>query len=777
MITRDHSDRLRTIAPKIWRSWVAALSFSLKLWLVAGSCTAAQENGAVPGIDAPSPGIALNFPENMEIKTLVQYVSQRLEINILYDEQVGNRRVTIKAPQQVPESSLLGLLESALKMKGLALVDSDEPGWKRIVPGANLIAIARSPQDTDQLLESPDAPPTLAVTRVFTLEHADPKRAEAAIKPFLTQPGANSLALDGQPLLIITDYVSNMSRIAELIHLIDQPGTAVTIRYIQAQFQEASELAQEAQKTMRAKMNAEMRASGATQPTEGLVILHHERTNQVVIVGVEDRVLEAIGVIEALDVSLNLTTRVYQFQIASPERVDTLTQELIGPLAAKRMYRSAVDQDGGILVVTATEEIHQRIESLKVDLDVPAPESQSPIRVYKLANATASDVLDTIRALESDEGLYGQIDMEDSRGGRSYNNPPSAANQPPAPPGQQPPAPPIYQPSGQPADGSDVPGAIRPVDAVRSDRATVTADVNTNSIIVVASPEVQSVYERLIRMLDRRRPQVLIEITIATINTTDNFDFGVEISRATDADDATVLTFSSFGLSTVDAVTGGLTLLPGTGFNGAVIDSQVADIVIKALQKDTRTNVVSAPKILVNDNATGTLTSIAEEPFTSINASDTVSTTSFGGFVEAGTTISVIPHISEGDYLSLEYSISLNSFRGSSSAEGIPPPRQTDSVESEVTVPDGRTIIVGGLTRTTFNETINSVPLLGEIPILKHLFSNQDIDESQSTLFVFLRPVILRDDQFEDLKFLSEQHLGLAELPGDYPTSEPLIMR
>jgi general secretion pathway protein D len=313
-------------------------------------------------------------------------------------------------------------------------------------------------------------------------------------------------------------------------------------------------------------------------------------------------------------------------------------------------------------------------------------------------------------------------------------------------------------------------------DALGWRRAIVTADVNTNSIIVVAGPQLQSVYERLIRMLDRRRPQVLIEITIATINTTDDFSLGVELSRNTSADGGKVLTFSSFGLSTVNAATGGLTLIPGAGFNGAVIDSEVADIVIKALKKDTRTKVVSTPRILVNDNATGTLTSIAEEPYTTISQGQVTDTTSFGGFVEAGTTITVVPHISEGDYLSLEYAISLNSFRDADTAAGIPPPRQTDSVESEVTVPDGHTIIIGGLTRQNLTETVNAVPILGEIPLLKYLFSSQSIERSHSTLFVFLRPVILRDDEFEDIKFMSSRQMGLADMPADLPSSEPLTV-
>ena len=701
--------------------------------------------------------ISLNFPENVELKVLVEYVSQRLGVNILYDEQVGNRRITIKAPSQIPESSLLDLLNSALQMKGLAMVDDKQPGWKRVVQAANLIAIARGPKETQRLAELGQLSAAHAVTRVFHIQHADATRVDQLVKPFLTQPGGNSLVVPGSRLLVVTDYASNMDRVEGLVGLVDQPVEAIEIRFLVAQHQEASQLAQQALKLIRAKLVAEHRAAGGKggQPAQGLDVTHDERTNQVVVVGTRDRIEDAVAVIRSLDVSLDLQTRMYQFQVASPERIDQLTKELIGPIAEKRLYRSAVDEQGGMLVVAATQEIHQKILSLKKDLDVTPPESQSPIRFYKLMNAVAADVLETIRVLEGNEGLFS--------GGTTTEE-----DQPSPGPSERLPTPRGGDAAGQP---------LRPVvEAVSTDRATITADTNTNTLIVVANPQDQKIYERLIRELDKRRPQVLVEMTIVALDTSGGYSVGVEISNDHSAGEGRLLTFSSFGLSDVDADTGALTISPGLGFNGALISPGLADIVIRALTTDIRTRVVSSPRILVNDNATGTLDSIDEEPFTSVNASDTVSTTSFGGFVEAGTTIAVTPHISQSDHLSLEYSISLNSFSGGGT-DGIPPPRQTNSLESEVTVPDGHTVIVGGLRRTSSTKTIRSVPLLGEIPILKHLFSNESLDDSELTLFVFIRPVILRDDKFADLKYLSERPLIAADLPNNYPASEPLIIR
>ena len=138
--------------------------------------------------------------------------------------------------------------------------------------------------------------------------------------------------------------------------------------------------------------------------------------------------------------------------------------------------------------------------------------------------------------------------------------------------------------------------------------------------------------------------------------------------------------------------------------------------------------------------------------------------------------ITVTPHISDANYLQLEYTVALNNFTGRGS-NGIPPPRQTDAVDSTVTIPDGSTIIVGGLNRQNFSKTVSAVPFIGELPIIEYLFSSRSKNSANTTLFVFLRPTILRDDQFADLKYLSEKDVGAAQVKTDYPESEPLLMQ
>jgi general secretion pathway protein D len=162
----------------------------------------------------------------------------------------------------------------------------------------------------------------------------------------------------------------------------------------------------------------------------------------------------------------------------------------------------------------------------------------------------------------------------------------------------------------------------------------VAADANTNSIIVVGPPAAQRLYENLIRELDRRRPQVLVEATVVTLDASRDLSVGVEIAGRRSGD-VRRFVFSSFGLSEVNPATGQLSPLPGAGLNGALLNADVADLVIRALAAKRDSKIVASPRVLVNDNATGTLFSISESPFTAVNANNTISTTSFAGYAEA----------------------------------------------------------------------------------------------------------------------------------------------
>ena len=225
-----------------------------------------------------------------------------------------------------------------------------------------------------------------------------------------------------------------------------------------------------------------------------------------------------------------------------------------------------------------------------------------------------------------------------------------------------------------------------------------------------------------------------------------------------------VFAFSSYGLSTVDPVSGALSIIPGLAFNGTLVDPDTADVVTRALVAHRRARVTSAPRILVSDNATGQLTSVEEVPFTSVNASQTVATTSFAGFAEAGTTITVTPRIRDEKSLQLEIAITVNTFTGGGS-EGIPPPRQTEEVTSQV---DCARRAHGHPGRA--QPRVEFVRLHGTAVAQSHSdrarTDGAHLDcGASSSMFVFIRPIILQDDKFHDSEIHLRRRRAQACLP------------
>lgn len=215
---------------------------------------------------------------------------------------------------------------------------------------------------------------------------------------------------------------------------------------------------------------------------------------------------------------------------------------------------------------------------------------------------------------------------------------------------------------------------------------------------------------------------------------------------------------------------------------------------------------MAKPKILVNDNQEGEIKSentisVAQKKSTIIpgtGTSSTVTTTdvSFNDYI-AGVTLKIKPHISKGDMLRLEITLNRTNFKekpaikitdeDKTSEYPSPPDRLSTDVTTVSTVPDGTTIILGGLETIDQTKTHNKVPLLGDLPLVGGLFRGIENAGKQGRLYVFVKANILRpSDQvggLEDMRRVSgrnrqafeeyEQRFQKAE---DWPGIKPRPM-
>ena len=247
------------------------------------------------------------------------------------------------------------------------------------------------------------------------------------------------------------------------------------------------------------------------------------------------------------------------------ERIDTIVQGFVPPRDEGRVYQSTVDEEGNLLVVRTTPEIHERIRELQEQIDVPIKGEESPIRFYKLKNANALDVLYTLLALQEVSGGAGALGFGAQPQVAAGDDPASAGESPlniNINPSERPqgftPYSPLLNPSPFAPLQPNVPGLygvtptpfgfnpplrlpLTPFEdptasygniqrfgqnrlagvlapqlatggvATLPGGARVSADITTNSLVIVAPTEVQDLYARLIESLDVRRPQVMID--------------------------------------------------------------------------------------------------------------------------------------------------------------------------------------------------------------------------------------------------------------------------
>ena len=763
--------------------------------------------GWIPASLGQGAPIEINLAENahLNLEALVRLAADKLALKILYDESVLSQqrsRIVIRGQAQVTSETLLELLQATLRVHGLALVDADVGDFKRIVRLEHARPFV--PQGT-----SADVGRAEYVTEIFQLRHVSVQIAEAYVRSFSTQgatggsgasaASAHITTIPDARLLIVTDVASSMERIEGLIRRIDVPATRAVYRFRKVEHLEASELKRRLDEILSAGnlFGRPAVAASAARGTSGtptgapVQVLADERTNRLLLIGSQGEVDALMELVDQLDVALDVTMKIYRFEHISASRVDMLIQQFLGEDNVERAYQSVVDEETNRLIITTRPDIHQKIDEIRKELDVAptAEDAHRTVRFYRLKNVNVRDILDSLRAIERTvdnragirQGNLGRMNYREGfePAGPNRFNPDQLEGPLPSPPAvreELPQGGAAAEPISPRADQASNGGRAGEVESVLPGRAKLTIEESTNTLIVVAEPAVQALYAEMIDKLDRLRPQVLIEAKIVAISGTDTLDLGVEISGGDRSGLKKLFAFTSYGLSTVDPATGALSLIPGLGFNGTLVDPSSADAILRALVTSDRARVVSSPRVLVKDNAIGTLTSVSEVPFVSVNASQTVATTSFAGFAEAGTTIRVTPHLSEGDHLRLEFDIIVNDFTGEPT-ETTPPPRQTNQVTSEVTIPDGHTVIVGGLRRHRLSHQERGLPLVAEIPLVKHLFGTTGKTWQAESLYVFIRPVILRDDKFRDLRYYSFRARSKAHVRHDFPESRPILIR
>jgi general secretion pathway protein D len=282
--------------------------------------------------------------------------------------------------------------------------------------------------------------------------------------------------------------------------------------------------------------------------------------------------------------------------------------------------------------------------------------------------------------------------------------------------------------------------------------------------VVLTGPPAQiNALKSIIRQLDIRRAQVLVESIIAEVNVELSRQLGVEFAHSPGKGGSGPVALSNFegseGTSLVDiiaSVSGGeLTTSPGTGlFLGAagLSGGLRFAFLLRALDSDTATNILSTPTLVTMDNEeakievgqevpfrTGTFTTSADtstNPFTTIERQ------------KVGITLNITPQINEGDTIKLELEQKADQLEPTAqqTAGAADLITKTREIKTTVMVENDQILVLGGLMQNDYQDGVSKVPLLGDIPILGRLFRFDDTSNSKRNLMVFIHPVILKDE-------------------------------
>lgn len=273
---------------------------------------------------------------------------------------------------------------------------------------------------------------------------------------------------------------------------------------------------------------------------------------------------------------------------------------------------------------------------------------------------------------------------------------------------------------------------------------TMQIDERTNKIVVTDLENNMGDIEKVMTAFDDKPQQVLIESKILQITLDDRYKLGVDWGSVIRQMQKELTLKSAFQLAASNAFGP-----PGAQLILGSMDSGDVNIMIQVLKTIGDTNLLSSPRITAINNQEAKILIGTSQPYATNTVTQGTSTTTTGtnlNFIDVGVKLYVTPTINKDGFVTMKIRPEVSS-TSSNYTYGTPPTTvpivQTTQAETSVTVKDGTTIIIGGLIKDERSDTVNKIPLLGDIPIVRTAFSNRDKRITKQELVIFLTPHII----------------------------------
>ncbi len=440
-------------------------------------------------------------------------------------------------------------------------------------------------------------------------------------------------------------------------------------------------------------------------------------SNAIIITDSGDNIERIRQIIRQIDTAAVEQTNVIRLKHASADEVVTLINRLEqqnkgnAAEAGSSSFSVVADKRTNSVLVTGDEVQRARIRTMVRYLDVPL-ESIGNANVIYLEYANALDVAEVLGRVTDN---LSKIEAENAK------------------------------------------------DTTGKTSAVIEADEATNALIITADPDVMQTITAVIAKLDIRRAQVLVEAILVEVANINDKEFGIEwlfadesgaygANASPPASGVGLLGAATAGILDEDdgLVGAALAATPGFSFGVGRVDKNGLsfNVLVKALQEESDTNILSTPSLLTLDNNEATIVVGQEVPFVTGSFTSTGTGSNPNNPFQTierkdvGITLKVTPHINEGDSIVMEIVQEISSLTELVASDVITNKRE---ITTTVLADDGDTVVLGGLIQDNLNQVERKVPVLGDIPWLGRLFRNNGTKKEKTNLMVFLRSTIVRD--------------------------------
>ena len=690
--------------------------------VAGGSVTSVLAGAAVAGGTNEPALINMRF-EGIDIRTVLLYLADITGDTILPDKTLRGE-VTIINPKPVTPEEAKQIIFSILEMDGWTIVRHEH--LVKIVRSGTAkqrpIKTLQPPEDVSKM----DAEDIIRAQVIYP-KHILAKDVEKFIRPLLTAGAGEIILNEPTGAVIIIDTGANIKRLMEVIELIDRviEGGTIDIRILPLTYADEKEM---------------------------VTLLQ--------------------GIFESAVIKDPTAQKLSIGNFPGEEKPRPPVELTLTKVAGTKANFIAEPRTHSLIVISAKGNFDMIMRLIEA-LDLPTTEKEDYVHIYPLQHTKAAEIADTLNTIfSSGERTSGspsgtpapstrrstEEDSSRSSSGSSSDRNSLFRSQPPA-----------ARPSSQPARvvRAASGGAGSGIGNLAG-KVSVLYDEPSNSLIIITARRYYTSVKALIERLDQRTPQVWIEALIVEVSRDKNFNLGVGWKRIVDTDQ--IFGGNSQGRSLIQALDttlgpafdeakGQITpaSIPGIAYSYGKYDSQGhfdPYMTLQTAEGVNDINVLSTPSILASNNKEANITVGKQIPISrySQGTDSTISDYSWE-YTDVNIELDVTPRINRHREVALEAKVSVKEDGGQpeGATANAPPIILDRTASTEVVLQDRQTLVIGGLIKDDFNISFNKVPLLGDIPIIKHAFRTETSKKVKTELLIFITPFVVQTEAEGDV--------------------------